>query len=72
MTCQTYPGVLVKSRDPRSATRWQVMGQHSPGTATAQQNEDAAEDLTLGGCLGAAARCGLGHEMFDQVSFFSP
>ncbi len=52
------------------ALRWQVMGEHTPGAATAQQIEDGIEDLPLGIFLRPSSRFRLGHEMLDQVPFF--
>lgn len=47
----------------------QVMKQHSPGTATALQREEAVEDLARGIVLRFPPGFGLGDEMFDQCSF---
>jgi hypothetical protein len=52
------------------APRGQVMRQHPPGTAAAQQIEDGVEDVPLGVGLGTAPRFGVGHEMLEHVPFF--
>jgi hypothetical protein len=52
------------------APRGQIMWQHPPGTATANQIKDAIEDLTLAIRLGAAAGFGLGHKVLNQRPFF--
>jgi hypothetical protein len=61
------PLLKVMVDDP---PRGQIMGQHAPGTATAQQIEDAVEDLALGVFFRSAPGFRLGHEMFNQVPFF--
>jgi hypothetical protein len=50
--------------------RRQVMRQHPPRTAAAQQIEDGVEDFPLGIGLGPAPWFGVGHQMLDQVPFF--
>jgi hypothetical protein len=48
----------------------QIMGQHPPGTAAAEQREDAVQDLALGICLRSPTRFGLGDEMVDHRPCF--
>jgi hypothetical protein len=46
------------------------MGQQPSDTSTAQDIEDAIRDFALRVLLRSAPGLGLGHEMFDQGSFF--
>ena len=61
------PLTIVVIDDP---PRGQVMGQHAPGTATAQQLEDRVQDFALGIGLGPPSRFRFGHERLYQAPFF--
>jgi hypothetical protein len=51
------------------APRRQVMGQHAPGAAAAQEREDGVQDLTLRVGFRSAAWFGFWNQMLDQVPF---
>jgi hypothetical protein len=48
----------------------QVMGQHAPGAAAAQEIENGVQDLTLRVRFRSAAWFGFGNQMFNQCPFF--
>lgn len=53
-----------------NAPRRQVMGQHPPRAAAAQQVEDPIENFSPGVVGGSPAALGLRHQMLDEVPFF--